>query len=160
MGHLKTILGLQLALRAVSIVAIGSLLAWGLLPMPSHRSLSVDLEDAPIAEDEEALEPILDFAVFDVSLWYVPQEPPKPKAERRPARIQPPTFELLGIVTETDGTRSAALFDPAANEIRQVSPGDAIGVYQVTQVHAGVVTLAHGETQHDIALVTGREGGK
>lgn len=145
--------------RGASLTLLAGLSAWAAWPLRHVGAVKLHLhaEEAPLADE---LSPIgWDQSAFTVALWRLPPEPPPPPREQKAPRVSPPAFELVGIVNERDGRLLAALYDPEANEMRQVAAGDSIGTFKVDIVEPSLVRLSQGSLRHEIALKTGRDGG-
>jgi hypothetical protein len=142
--------------RAVAVAALASAGLWAAAPLApvsvAVPNLAAPDESAPMSPSA----PTLEESAFAASIWRLPPAPPEPETAPETQRVAPPKLILVGIVTEGDGRRLAALYDPDTNELRQLAGGDRIGVYSVDAIEATRVTLSAGGSRHALSLETGR----
>ncbi|MCC6970542.1 MAG: hypothetical protein IT434_10005 [Phycisphaerales bacterium] len=105
-------------------------------------------------------QPHLNLAAFDRAMWLMPVAPEVPKtASEKPAPPPPPlTLQLLGLVNE-GGTTKAILYDSAADRVRVVAVGDALGDRTIERIDAHGVAIRDGVGLRTLALKGGAGGG-
>lgn len=140
------------------LVVIAALVwAFGSIPATESPRLNEPLNDPPSNEliaDEEASRTLnpLDPEVFAAApLW---NEPAIPATEERTteAAEPPPTLQLIGIIDQADGGRSAALYLVDRGELMIVRSGDRIERYLVRGITSDTVQLEDGRAVATLSI--------
>ena len=121
---------------------------WALAPLPAHELEGKPaLPSAPEAPTVELA--ALDMAAFRAPLWVAPPAPPAPEPD--PAPPPPPEplrLQLIAIARNGD-VYSAVLFDPDANALLEVRPGEPLAAGRVVRsiTEAGMTVAGDDGTQ-------------
>jgi len=165
MGELNGHRGLHAAVRCVAAAAVVAAALWAVLP--GGGELAPFDVDAAIAvpEGTEALENdrrvSIDPAVFDVTLWYTPPEPPRPAPEPVPTPPARVTIELLGISTvmteDGEPVPVAVVYDTEGDTVQTLKVGAVYKGQTIAAIVGGVVTVRVGSRSVDLELESGEE---
>lgn len=137
----------------IGAVLVAGAGAWAVLVPPPNLPPNPVLE-TPAPDAARASEP-LDPSLFAVALWIRPPEPPPPPAPAPAPQPPPPppNLELVAILDASPGEYAAAIFDPAADELRILRPGDRVAGGTLVAVDADGVLIEVARRRHRINLV-------
>ncbi|TVQ55026.1 MAG: hypothetical protein EA377_04215 [Phycisphaerales bacterium] len=120
----------------------------------ADRAAQPDVAPDRSTRDLDTISPV-DETAFLAKLWNPapPPPPPDPPQRQRPTpQPTPPQLELIAI-TWNGENHVAAVFIPAANELRSLQLGDEVDGFKVTLIDDRSVAIARGSVEHRLALV-------
>lgn len=132
--------------------------AWAFGSSGKALSADFDIDSLSASKQEQTTEPsiaALDLSVFTAKLWNPPPPAtqvtevaaqPAPSVPREPLNLQ-----LIGI-TEDNGRRIAALYDPRTDSLHLVGDGQTIGRLRVTAITDQYVELDDGRGPRKVEL--------
>jgi len=151
------------ALPMLCALLVGVSAAWGLWPL-GPTTVAVPEITANVTPTETAALATLDLQAFRAPLWVAPPAPPAPPvAAATPPPPPPPLkLQLIAIVREAgqgagESIYKAALYDPDADTLTVVGPGDTIAGRTIERVTASDVSLIDNGRSRTLSLRT--EGG-
>ena len=146
--------------RLITLIIVGAVFLvpvyiWALRPLTNQidpASLQTQLNaPSPQAENTNPTQPIIDPQVFALNLWPPPthiEETIQPKPKRK-VQI---TLQLIGIIKESDGLYSAALYDPKTDRMHIVTSGEQINNLTVSHISANAIEFDDGQDTHTLYL--------
>lgn len=134
---------------APCLVAVVLSAWWALAPLESPDMSVPELDELETAPDGPRLA-TLDVDAFRVPLWVSPPAPPEPEPDPPPP--PPLRMQLLAVVGGPE-SYSAVLYDPDADRLVVVAPGEALAQGRVVEgVTARGVRIRDGEHIRTLAV--------
>ena len=143
-------------------LALASWWALGPLGPPPGETVGGSAAAAPDPPGTPARQSVvLDVAAFGAPLWVAPPPPPPPPKEAPPPPPPPPLrLQLLAVIQEGPGVRTAMLYDPDTDALLIVAAGERIGGRSVEAVTDDGVTIRDRAGVRSLSLTTEGSGGR
>lgn len=123
---------------------------WALAPL---RDPQIQIPELVTRDTPEATVTRIDESSFRVPLWVTPMPPPEPPAPEAPLPPPAPLRLQLIAVVDNDDAFSAVLYDPDADRLLIVGPGERIADGRVVEnVSRNGIVISAQDGTHTLAL--------
>ena len=127
--------------------------AWAFSPL---RRSSIEVPDLTVGEATAKSASSIDVSAFRAPLWVAPPARPVPPVIEPPAPPAPLRLELIAVIDDNNGF-SAVMYDPDADRLLVVSPGETLAEGRtIERVTNGGVVIRAEDGVHTLALHAGR----